>query len=564
MVTALNADVVGYSRLMADSHEYTADRMAWAREQVSASVREHRGQLVNFVGDNFMAVFGVAIDAVRAAIDICSMTEDANASLPQSRWFRFRMGAEYGEVSVTNGNYEGDALNVAARLQALARPGGLSVSGSVYAALDEPALRFRPVGAKRLKNIPEPVDVYEFVDLPTTGVEDFSSRLALDIPVLAVLPLHTEGVESAVAARCSVIRDDLIHRLSVIPELTVLDTADPPPTRGTGARYMLECGVHQAGERLRANATLFDVTTMNVVKAFREQGTLDDVLELSDAISERVGRAAEVELVVGAPAGLYSELADEDAIQKVYMGWYYLRGFTQQGWAQAVALFEQVSTSHPELPFGWVLSAFANWVGASNEWSSNPAETLRTAYSQAERAEQIGDPTGMAQAVKAAVLMSTGHIEEAVAEVDGLEITRPTCDVTFGLRGSLERYLGRWQEAVEHLDTAMRLTAVTKPWYPTVKSCSLLIGDRPDQAASIAESVLEHQPANLEALLVLTAAQAQLGLHRRAEATAKAIRDRFPGLDVARWLDAQPYQNADLVAAWQANLATLGLAPDDY
>jgi len=562
MVTALNADVVGYSRLMADSHEYTADRMAWAREQVSASVGEHRGVLVNFVGDNFMAVFDDAIDAVRAAIDICSMAEDANAALPQSRWLRFRMGAEHGAVTVTNGNYEGDALNVAARLQALARPGGLSVSGSVYAALDEPELRFRPVGARRLKNIPEPVDVYEFVDLPTTGVEDVVSRLALDIPTLAVLPLHTEGVESAVAAQCAVIRDDLLHRLSAIPELTVLDVADPHLGPGTGARYMLECGVYQAGERLRANATLFDVTTMNVVKAFKEPGTVDDVLDLSDAISERVGHAVEVELVVGAPAGLYSEIADDDAIHKVYMGWYHLRGFTPQGWTQALALFEDVATAHPELPFGWVLAAFANWVGASNEWSSDPGETLRTAYAQAERAEQIGDPTGMAQAVKAAVLMSTGRIEEAVAEVQGLEITRPTCDVTFGLRGSLDRYLGKWQEAVEQLDTAMRLTAVNKPWYPTVKSCSLLIGDRPEQAASLAESVLEYQPANLEALLVLAAAQVELGLHRRAEATADAIRDLFPGLDVANWLDDQPYENDDLVAPWRTSLATLGLVSD--
>ena len=109
------------------------------------------------------------------------------------------MGAERGEVSVTDSHFEGDALNVAARIQALATPGGLSVSGGVYAELDEPALRFRPRGSRRLKNIPAPVEVYDFVDLPTHRPPEMASQLALEIPTVAVLPLHTEGVDPGVA-----------------------------------------------------------------------------------------------------------------------------------------------------------------------------------------------------------------------------------------------------------------------------------------------------------------------------------------------------------------------------
>ena len=131
--------------------------------------------------------------------------------------------------------------------------------------------------------------------------------------------------------------------------------------------------------------------------------------------------------------------------------------------------------------------------------------------------------------------------------------------MTYGLLGSLDRYLGKWRESVEQLDLAMRLTAVNKPWYPTVKSCSLLIGERPEQAAALAESVLEYQPRNLEALLVLASAQVELGLRRRAAATAESIRDQFADLDVAEWLTRQPYQDAGVVQHWSANLATLGL-----
>lgn len=104
----------------------------------------------------------------------------------------------------------------------------------------------------------------------------------------------------------------------------------------------------------------------------------------------------------------------------------------------------------------------------------------------------------------------------------------------------------------------MRLTGVNKPWYPTVKACSLLMGGRVEQAASVAEMVLEHQPHNLEALLVLTAAQVELGLDRRARATAELIRERYPSVDIAEWLDRNPYQGKEMVDRWKEDLVSAG------
>ena len=560
-VCALNADVVGYSRLLADDHEGTSLAMARARHEVEAQIAENRGHLVNFVGDNFMAVFDLATDAVHAAIAISSVLESANVSRPSAQWLRFRMGIDRGEVSVSDGHFEGDALNIAARIQALARAGGLSISGSVYRELDEPALRFRPTGAQILKNIPEPIEVYEFVDLPTDTLGGVESHLGLEIPSIAVLPIHVEGVDDGIASAVSVVRVDVIHRLSSIPELVVVDAVDAEAGRqgGTGVRYMLETGVHQFGERLRIHATVFDVTTMNVVKAHKRTGTVADVFELSEALSEQVAHTIEVELIVGAPAGLYSEIDDPGAIEKVYMGWFHLRSDTREGWQTALGLFGEVAESHPDLPYGWVLSAFANWIGAANGWAPDATASLTLAREQAGRGQAVGDPTGMAQAVDAAVLMSMGRINEAVDAMESLEITRPTCDVTFGLEGSVKRYLGEWEEAVSLLDTAMRLTGINKPWYPTVKACSLFVGNKTEQAASVAESVLEYQPNNIEALLVLAAAQVELGLDRRAEATASIVRERFPSLDVGAWLDRNPYQDHELMDRWKADLATVDL-----
>lgn len=558
VVCALNADVVGYSRLLADDLASTSDAMAHARHEVEASVERNRGTLVNFVGDNFMAVFDRATDAMQAAIAISSALEDANTDRSSGRWLRFRMGMDRGEVIVSDGHYEGDALNVAARIQAIALPGGLSVSGAVYGGLDEPALRFKPAGTHRLKNIPEPVDVYEFADLPTDSAEDIVSRLALDIPTIAVLPMHTEGVDAALAGAATVLRSDVMHRLAAIPELVVLDAA-AHDRETTAARYMLETGLHQLGERIRLYGTVFDVTTMNIVKSHKATGTTADVFELSDELSEAIGHTVEVDLVVGAPAGLYAELEDPVAIEKVYMGWYHLRSDTHEDWEHALRLFGQVAESHPDLPYGWVLSAFANWIGAANQWAADPAAALMLAREQAQKGAELHDPTGMAQAVDAAVLMSMGQIDEAIRTVENLEITRPTCDVTFALEGSLKRYIGDWEEAIDLLDFAMRLTGINKPWYPTVKACSLFIGNRLEQAASVSESVLEYQPNNIEALLVLAASQVELGHERRAAATAQTIRDSHPTLDVEEWFERNPYQDEALVTRWKADLAAVDL-----
>jgi class 3 adenylate cyclase len=142
---ALNADVVGYSRLLADDYEATTAAMTEYHGLVDAEVAAHRGTVANFVGDSFMAVFDEVEDAVGCAIAITTAVEARNADVPDSRRVRFRMGLDQGEVGFAAGGYHGDALNIAARIQAIAQPGGISVSGRVYRSLDEPALRFRPV-----------------------------------------------------------------------------------------------------------------------------------------------------------------------------------------------------------------------------------------------------------------------------------------------------------------------------------------------------------------------------------------------------------------------------------
>jgi adenylate cyclase len=557
---ALNADVVGYSALVADDVETTTAAMSQYHELVASRVEQNGGTLANFVGDSFMAIFTDAMDGLKAAIAICKEVEGRNASVPTTGQVRFRMGMDMGPVAFAAGNHHGDALNIAARIQAIARPGGLAVSGRVYQALDEPALRFRPMGRQSLKNIPGEVDVYEFADLPTGGWETTERRsLALETPTLAVLPSHTEMVDDTVRSAIDLIRSDLIHSLSAMPELRLIDAPDEPDQNlDTAARYMIETGVHQFGEAVRVFAVLFDVNTMNVVKSHKWTTSTGDLFALSERVAEEVRRSVEVELVVGEPARLYAELEDPDAIQQIYLGWYHLRNETKEDWQIALEMFDRVATTHPDKPYGFVLAGFAYWLGTASQWVTDPDRALTRAEDLAKRGAAVGDPTGMAQAVQAAVLMSRGQVDEALAMLDHLEIVRPTCDVTYGLEGSVRRYLGQWEQAVELLDKAMRLTGINKPWYPTVKASSLFLGDRLEEAASLAQGVLDYQPNNLEALMVLAASQVELGLERRARATGDLIKQRFPAVDVEGWLDKTPYQRREIVDRWKNDLTSAG------
>ncbi len=561
-MVALNADVVGYSGLIADDLEATTATMEDYRELVERRVVENGGTLVNFVGDNFMAVFDDAMDAMRTAIATTTEIEARDAGRAASRRVRFRMGLDQGAVATAGDEYFGDALNIAARIQALARPGGISVSGRVYRALDEPALRFRPIGRQRLKNIPEEIEVYEFADLPGDGsAAPVRRTLSLEAPIVAVLPIHAEMEDASVRATADVLRVDLIHRLARIPQLKVIDARAEPSgavTRDT-ARYMLETGVHQAGDNIRIYAEVLDVTSINIVKSFKWTAKTADLFLMSDAIADEVGRALEVDLVVGEPAGLYADLDDPEAIEQVYLGWYQITTGTPEGYARSLEHFGRVARTHPDKPYGHVLAAFANWMGASNGWARDPEATLRTAREQVRAGLAAGDQTGMAATVEAAILMSERRGQEALDAIEGAEILRPTCDATFGVAGSVRRYLGQFDQAIDLTETAMRLTPVNKPWYPTVQACSLFLGGRVEQAATVAEMVLEHQPQNLEALLVLTAAQVELGLDRRARATAALIRERYPSVDVDQWLAGNPYLDAEPVDRWRDDLVTAGV-----
>jgi adenylate cyclase len=568
VLVALNADVVSYSRLLADDPEHTAGAMSQARAIVAKEIAGAGGTLVNFVGDNFMAVFDECEPAVRTAIAVTNALAAKNALVPEFQRLRFRMGVDKGPVVIDDdGSYLGDALNIAARIQSIAQPGGLSVSGDVYQALDEPALRFHSKGKHRLKNIPEHVEVYDFADLPSADDTSVTPTrpLSLDTPKVAIVPMHVEGVTPELQSMASFLLSDVVSGLVGLRNLDVVDVtktmgqAQPEEEIAANVRYVLYSGIVQVGTRVRLWAQALEVLTQNALWAQKWDTDVDSLLDMADEFAEGIVRAFEVELIVGEPARIYHDLGDPRAVAKVYETYYHLTSGTASGWKRALELAEELKNEIPDSMLGVVMLSFTNWIGAAQGFSEDPEQSLMDSRADAERAIELGDDTGLASMIIAAITLAQGDADGALAQIASAKVTRPTCDLTWAVEASVRRYLGQWEEAVELVDQAMELSPVNKPWYPTVLASSYYVGGRYEQAAAVAEEVLEFQPQNIEALLVLAASQSELGLERRARATGDLIRERFPQANISEWLASNPYQDDEFIDKWKTDLEGAGL-----
>jgi class 3 adenylate cyclase/tetratricopeptide (TPR) repeat protein len=571
ILVALNADVVSYSRLLADDPDHTASALSDARTIVDNEISAAGGTLVNFVGDNFMAVFDECESAIETAIAVSSALAAKNILVPEFRRLRFRMGVDRGPVLIdADGSYLGDALNIAARIQSIAQPGGLSVSGDVYRALDEPALRFHSKGRQRLKNIPEEIEVFDFADLPSGDDTAAAPRrqLSLETPRVAIVPMHVEGATPELQSIATFLLSDVTSGLVGLRNLDVVDVTktmgheDSDAEIAPNVRYVLYSGIVQVGTRVRLWAQALEVFTQNAIWAQKWDTEIDSLLDMADQFAEEIVRAFEVELIVGEPARIYHDLGDPKEVAKVYETYYHLTSGTASGWNRAREIAQALTTENPDSMLGLVMLSFTNWMGAAQGFSPDPEQSLVDARADAERANELGDETGLASMVIAAITLAEGDADSALDKIAASRISRPTCDLTFAVEASVRRYLGQWEEAVELVDQAMGLSPVNKPWYPTVLASSYYVGGRYEQAAAIAEEVLEFQPQNIEALLVLAASQSALGLDRRARATGDLVRERFPQANVDEWLASNPYQDDRFVDRWRTDLEGAGLDSD--
>ena len=304
------ADVEGYSRLMGADEVATLDALTARREILDGLIASHGGRIANTAGDSVLAEFGSAVDAVRCAMEAQGALAKANSTLPENRHINFRIGVHVGDVMVRAGDLFGDGVNIAARLQTLARAGGLCVSGVTYDQVRKILpLEFTDLGAQTVKNIEEPIRAYEVKaqgEAASSALREASSLgdgkpLALpDKPSIAVLPFENMSGDPEQEYFADGMVEEIITALSRFKWLFVIARNSSFTFKGKavdikevgrrlGVRYVLEGSVRKAAGKVRITGQLIDAITGAHIWADRFERDLTDIFALQDEVTSRRG-----------------------------------------------------------------------------------------------------------------------------------------------------------------------------------------------------------------------------------------------------------------------------------
>ena len=307
LAAILAADVAGYSRLIGDDEEGTLNRLRAIRaEVVDPSIAQRRGRVVKTTGDGLLAEFNSVVDAVRCATEIQNGMAEGNAEIAAKKRIEFRIGIHQGDIVAEDGDIFGDGVNIAARLEGLADPGGICASAriqeDVAGKLD---LRFEDMGEQNLKNIARPVRVYRVRLLkiertPTGSPLEIAPTLTLpDKPSIAVLPFANLSGDSDQEYFADGMVEEIITALSRIRWLFVIASNSSFTYKGQpvdvrqvgrelGVRYVLKGSVRKAGQSIRITGQLIDAVTGSHLWADRFDGLLEDIFELQDKVAINV------------------------------------------------------------------------------------------------------------------------------------------------------------------------------------------------------------------------------------------------------------------------------------
>ncbi len=573
LAAILYADVAGYSRLTAEDEEGTHRALSACLDAITVSIEKHHGKVLHFAGDAVLADFATASDALVCALAVQRDFKESNKDLPDDRKIQFRIGVNLGEVIVDRNEIYGDGVNVAARLEALAEPGGIAVSDAVKGAVRSrvPAV-FIDQGEQTVKNIPNPVRWYRAIAAGTVPPNRRTTEHLDALPSVAILPFRTPtaGPEQVILA--DGLRMDIQWALGKIAGLMVIASGtmntyrnkDVTPQQVAAelrVRYLLEGFVQKSGDRARITASLIDGSSGQVMWTEHYDRVLDDSLEVQDEITEKIVTALDVQLLSGEHAKVWRKtLRNPKAREYYYRGLHELMKGQKDANAAARENFEQVARLAPESFLGPTMVAFAHWWDAFRGWTTSPARSIELAAQWAERALAMEDWDGQAHMVMAHIHLLRREHDSALKIAEQAVALRPNCANANPLLGNILYYCGRPGDAADRMRQAMRLTPVHGSWFEVVLAAGCKEIRRWDEATAAAKEALRMKPDDIDARLVLIEVSRATGNEGSAREFAREIATLRPDFSVSRWAETQPYKDLAVLERITANLRSAGLA----
>ncbi len=566
LAAILAADVAGYSRLMGADEEGTLARFgAHRRELIDPGIEGHHGRIVKTTGDGMLVEFGSVVDALRCATAVQAGMAERNAAIPAERRIEFRIGINVGDIVVEDGDIFGDGVNVAARLEALAEPGGICVSARVQEdAAGRLDLAFEDLGEQQLKNIARPVRVYR-VGLksphpnppPLAGEGSARSArvgaaeppaLALpDKPSLAVLPFQNMSGDPEQEYFADGIVEDITTAIARLPWLFVIARNSSFTYKGKavdvrqvarelGVRYVLEGSVRKAGNRVRITGQLIDTATSAHIWADRIDGTLDDIFELQDQVASSVAgaiepklRLAEIERVARKPT------ESLDAYELYLRALAHFHKHSLDGFDAAIGLLRQALAMDPDYAPAAGLIGYVRQSQRVQGVTLSDAE-LNEALRLAGHAIDVGrdDPDALWMGGATLALLAGEHAA-AMSVIDRSTTLNPNCAHAWYVVGLVNCFANQPDAAIAAVQRAMRLSPLDplSSLFKLVLAYGLMLAGRYKEAMEWVDRSLHDRPGSHAAIRVKVALCGYLGRVEEGREWVGRLLEANPAMTVA-------------------------------
>lgn len=467
LAAILAADVVGYSRLIRLDEEGTLNALRHLRTSIiEPKIAEYEGRIVKLMGDGMLAEFQSTVDAVHAAADVQRAIAGSNAGRPVEQRIEIRIGINLGDVVIDGDDIQGDGVNVAARLEAMADPGGVFVSGDVYRQVrGKLDVAFDDLGEREAKNIAEPIRVYALQLEPGDTVASDDS-IANEKSSIAVLPFDNLSGDAEQDFIGDGLTEDIITGLSRIRSFFVIARNSTFQYKGTspdirvvakklGVRYVVEGSTRRTGNRIRISAQLIDGASGNHVWAERYDREFEDLLDVQDEITRTIvaqlgpelGRAEYERVKLRNPENL-------DAWELFHRGMALEQRVTKEAVLSARQLFQQAIERDPELACAY---AGVAWTYAQASLIFGDHEPKR-AFRAARRAVELDNKDPFTHLALGRAHYMEGQTESAIDEFEDAIRINPSYAYAHIFLGSSLTVSGRAEEAIPHVELALRLS----------------------------------------------------------------------------------------------------------
>ncbi len=521
LAAIMATDVVGYSRLIrADEEGTLAALKALRADLIDPKIAEHHGRIVKLMGDGMLVEFASVVDAVHAAVQTQQAVTDHNADVPADRRIEFRIGINLGDVVIDGDDIQGDGVNVAARLEGMAEPGGICVSGMVYEGVrDRIDVPFEDLGEQEVKNIDRPVRVWRWLasdGAAPKGPLGATKPLPLpDKPSIAVLPFDNMSGDPEQEYFADGIAEDITTSLSKFSSLFVIARNSSFSFKGQqlevkeigkrlGVRYVVEGSVRRAGYRARITAQLVDAIEDKHIWAERYDRDLEDIFAVQDEVTLAIVQAIEPRLISSEQQrALRKPPENLDAWENFQRGMWHLFKYSPEECQAAYSFLQRAIILDPNFAAAHACLGYAHCLRVLHDISADPAEDIELALEAGRKAARLDEHEAYAYLTIGRAKIFQRRFDEALAATDQAISINPNFALAHMIRGHGLWHAGRPEEAVRSIDIGIRASPHDSlMWvFLATKAIALVMLKRIDEAISVSRTAQQDPNAAIYAYL---------------------------------------------------------------